>query len=191
MKPNNIPLYVHKQSNHPPLIIKNIPESINRRLYNISSDENTFNTSAPIYQEALHKSGYGYNLKYRNQPLNTSQKNKATKRRRDRNITWFNPPFSDNVTTNIGKKFFNLLDSCFPPGHKLHTLLNRNTVKLSYSCMANMDQIISAHNKYILTKQNLQPATQNNCNCRTQSQCSTARQLPHQQHSVPSHCNTP
>ncbi|KAJ8018290.1 hypothetical protein HOLleu_43794 [Holothuria leucospilota] len=34
-----------------------------------------------------------------------------------------------------------------------------------------MDQIISAHNKYILTKQNLQPATQNNCNCRTQSQC--------------------
>ncbi|KAJ8021191.1 hypothetical protein HOLleu_38317 [Holothuria leucospilota] len=37
--------------------------------------------------------------------------------------------------------------------------------------MANMDQIISAHNKYILTKQNLQPATQNNCNCRTQSQC--------------------
>ncbi|KAJ8028942.1 hypothetical protein HOLleu_28203 [Holothuria leucospilota] len=57
--------------------------------------------------------------------------------------------------------------------------------------MANMDQIISAHKKYILTKQNLQPATQNNCNCRTQSQVSTARQLPHQQHSVPSHCNTP
>ncbi|KAJ8031645.1 hypothetical protein HOLleu_24901 [Holothuria leucospilota] len=97
-----------KLSNHPPLIIKNIPESINRRLSNISSDENTFNTSAPLYQEALHKSGYGYNLKYRTQLLNTSQQNKATKQRRARNITWFNPPFSDNVTTNNGKKFFNL-----------------------------------------------------------------------------------
>ena len=31
-KPNNIPLYVNKKSNHPPHIISNIPQSINRRL---------------------------------------------------------------------------------------------------------------------------------------------------------------
>ena len=120
---------------------------------------------------ALRKSGYGYHLKYRPQLPSTSQHTKTQKRRRTRNITWFNPPFSDNVTTNIGKKFFNLLNNCFPPEHKLHPLLNKNTVKLSYSCMANMDQIISAHNKHVLTKQNLQPTMENNCNCRVQNQC--------------------
>ena len=31
MKPNNTPIYVHRDSNHPPCIIRNIPESINRR----------------------------------------------------------------------------------------------------------------------------------------------------------------
>ena len=28
VKPNNVPLYVHKDSNHPPAIIKNLPLSI-------------------------------------------------------------------------------------------------------------------------------------------------------------------
>ena len=36
-KPGNIPQYVHRLSNHPPTIIKNIPEGINRRLSSISS----------------------------------------------------------------------------------------------------------------------------------------------------------
>ena len=31
-KPNNIPLYVHSKSNHPPSILRNIPASINKRL---------------------------------------------------------------------------------------------------------------------------------------------------------------
>ena len=36
VKPNNVPLYVNKNSNHPPSIIKNIPLSINRRLMTTS-----------------------------------------------------------------------------------------------------------------------------------------------------------
>ena len=57
MKPNNTPLYVHKQSNHPPNIIKNIPESINvnRRLSNISPNEKIFKKAIPPYQDALKK----------------------------------------------------------------------------------------------------------------------------------------
>ena len=31
-KPGNIPLYVHRSSNHPPRIMENIPKSINKRL---------------------------------------------------------------------------------------------------------------------------------------------------------------
>ena len=31
MKPNNRPLYIHKESNHPPSIIRNVPKNINKR----------------------------------------------------------------------------------------------------------------------------------------------------------------
>jgi len=71
-KPNNIPLYVHKESNHPPSILKNIPESINRRLCDISTNETIFNNAIPQYQEALAKSGYDYQLKYRDYSNNTN-----------------------------------------------------------------------------------------------------------------------
>ena len=64
MKPNNTPLYVHKDSNHPPSVINNIPESINKWLSNISSNQNIFEDATNIYQEALDKSGYDYNLNF-------------------------------------------------------------------------------------------------------------------------------
>ncbi len=96
-----------------------------------------------------------YKLEYaQHKPKETNKRKK-----RSRNITWFNPPYSSNITTNIGKQFFKLLDKCFPPGHQLHKLLNRNTVKLSYSCMPNMKQIISAHNKSIIKKAKTSTAT--------------------------------
>lgn len=55
-KPNNTPLYVHVESNHLPGIIKNIPESINKRLSHLSCDK-AFNSIAPMYQAALERSG--------------------------------------------------------------------------------------------------------------------------------------
>ncbi|XP_030843218.1 cubilin [Strongylocentrotus purpuratus] len=42
-KPNDCPMYIHKLSNHPPSIIKNLPASISRRIADISCDEETFN----------------------------------------------------------------------------------------------------------------------------------------------------
>ena len=60
------------------------------------------------------------------------------------------PPYSKNVGTNIGKKFFKLLDTCFPPENKLHQILIRNTIKISYSCVRNIKQIITNHNKEIV-----------------------------------------
>ena len=63
-KPRTTPLYVHSKSNHPPNIIRNIPEAINKRLSEISSDEDAFNEAAPPYQEALCKSGYAYHLRF-------------------------------------------------------------------------------------------------------------------------------
>lgn len=54
-KPNNMPIYIHAKSNHPPHISKNIPEAINRRLSEISSNKESFDRAAPLYQGALEK----------------------------------------------------------------------------------------------------------------------------------------
>ena len=116
--------------------VKNIPDSINRRLSDISSDEHVFNEAAAPYQEALRKSGYTYSLKFK--PSQQTPPNQTSRRR---NIIWFNPPFSKNVKTNIGRAFISLIHRCFPTGHKLRKIFNRNTIKLSYSCMPNVKQI--------------------------------------------------
>ena len=73
----------------------------------------------------------------------------SKKRSRGRKITWFNPPFSANVSTNIGAKFLRIIDTCFPPTHMLHKIINRNTIKVSYRCMTNMNKILSKHNSKI------------------------------------------
>ena len=123
-----------------------------------------------MYQEALSNSGYDYQLKFN--PQNKSDKNSnANRRKHRRNVTWFNAPYSENVATNIGKNFFRLLDKCFPPGQQLHQLLNRNTVKLSYSCMPNMQQIINNHNKSLLKKTEPKPSVNQTCNCRANNEC--------------------
>ena len=172
-KPTTTPLYVHSKSNHPPCIIKNIPEAINKRLSEISSDEEVFKKAAPPYQEALRKSGYSYTLKFNPPQQQSPESTNTEKKKRQRNIIWFNPPFSKNVQTNIGKEFLNLIKKCFPPNHKLRKLFNRNNLKLSYSCSPNIKQIIDGHNKTIL-RQNTQPkesTTNKSCNCREPSKC--------------------
>ncbi|GFS20219.1 LOW QUALITY PROTEIN: hypothetical protein ElyMa_001564700 [Elysia marginata] len=136
------------------------------------------------YNEALKKNGRVMALKYTEKKANTTTKyenksketaNEETKEtkttnRRKRRITWFNPPYSKNVSSNIGKKFFDLLNSCFTPNHKLHKVI-KNTVKLSYSCMPNIKQIISSHNKRIIKESSNKTSTTKLCNCRDKPSC--------------------
>ena len=160
LKPNNVPQYVHKMSNHPPAVLKNIPEGVNKRLSSISSNEEMFETAAPIYREALARSGYDYQLRFNPEAANPPKK----KRKRSRKILWFNPPFSLNVKTNIAKEFLKLIDRFFPPGHPLRQIFNRNRVKVSYSCTPNMEAVISRRNKMALQ----QPTPPEElCNCGT------------------------
>ena len=63
-KPNDKPVYVHSLSDHPPAIINNIPDSINRRLTDISSDETIFEEATPPYEEALKASGYDNKMEF-------------------------------------------------------------------------------------------------------------------------------
>ena len=97
------------------------------------------------------------------------------KKNRSRKIIWFNPPFSSNVKSNVGGggggQFINLIGKHFPTGHKLHKIFNKNTTKVSYSCMANMthDSIIKSHNDRTLKKaETLNRPQEKTCNCRSQ-----------------------
>lgn len=163
MKPNNVPRYVNTKSNHPPAVLNNIPEGINTRLSELSSSEEVFNRAAPIYQKALDNSGYTYKLHY-------VQKPKARKRSRKRNVVWYNPPYNQNVKTNVGKAFLKIVDKCFPPGNKLHKIFNRNTIKLSYSCMPNVKVIIEGNNKRKLRNDN-QTKNEKKCSCPRNTTC--------------------
>ncbi|KAL9988996.1 hypothetical protein ACROYT_G003499 [Oculina patagonica] len=167
MKPNNKILYVHRQSNHPPTLLKNIPLNINKRLTNISSSKEVFDESIGPYQQALKESGYDHKLTYNPPPERAT----GNRRKRTRNITWFNPPFDSNVKTNLGRKFLQIVDKCFPKNHPLHKIFNRHTLKLSYSCMPNMKSIISSHNKHVLSKTNTPTQQPDTCNCRKKPDC--------------------
>ena len=61
---NNEINYIHKQLNHPPSIIKQLPLSVKKPLSKLYSDEKIFNDFIPIYQEELIKSGYNNKLTY-------------------------------------------------------------------------------------------------------------------------------
>ena len=74
-----------------------------------------------------------------------------------------------NVKNNVGRIFLGILNSSFPEGHALKPIFNRNTLKLSYSCMPNVQNAIDAHNKAQLKK----PVAERpkNCNCRDKPNC--------------------
>ena len=138
IKENDVPLYVHQKSNHPPAILKNIPAAVNKRLSGLSSSEQMFQSVAPIFQE--------------------------TKRKRNkRNVLWFNPPYSKTIKTNVGGQFLKLLSKHFPKSHILNKVFNRKTVKVSYRNAPNMKKIISTHNQKIL--RNSEKPAPEGCNC--------------------------
>ena len=99
-KTNNEINYIHKQSNHPPSIIKQLPLSVKRRLSKLSSNEKIFNESTPIYQEALIKAG----CNQVNIPETLPEKRQLTTAQKT--IICFNPHYSKNVTTKVEKMFW-------------------------------------------------------------------------------------
>ena len=121
-KPNDNLLYVNTSLNHPPQIIKMLPSSVNERLSKNSSNETIFNISKVDYEKALKESGFkSVDLKYA----------KTTEKRyhnRNRSMICFNPSFNKDVSTNVPKKFRDLLDKHFPKLAKLHKIFNRNNI---------------------------------------------------------------
>ena len=144
-------------------VIKQLQTSICKRLSNNSSIEEIFNASKDEYETTLKNSGY-QQIKL----IFSKKEQRKQKHICNQNIIWFNPPFSRNVTTNVAKRFLNLLDIHFPKSNKLHKIFNRNTVKVSYCCTENLSSIIKTQNKKV-TNEKITPRDQ--CNCKSRNDC--------------------
>ena len=180
-KPEDVLSYVDAKSNHPPNILKQIPNSIELRLSATSISQSIFRNSTHMCEEALKKSGYSQNLTY------ISYLHPVINKNHKRNIIWFNPPFSKNVCTNIGKRFLNLFDHHFPFYHNLYKIFNRNSFKVSYICLPNMKDIISSHNDHILQK--IANIRKKICTFIDKTKCPLTPAVPNKKYRIPSHCH--
>ena len=137
----------------PPQIIKQLSISTAKRKFSKNSSSIEVLNSAKVeYENALENSGYhSIKLNY------TQTKENKPKHNRSRNIIWCNPPYYQNVISNVAKLFLNLLYHHFPKSNKLHKIFNRNTVKVSYSCTENMSIINSSHNKAMQSHATVEP----------------------------------
>ena len=103
-----------------------------------------FNQSVKVHQEALEKSGYDFKLKF--EPVNLEEEKNKNNKKRSRNVTYFNPPFSLSVKTKVGKEFLKILDSSFPNDNPLKKIFTRTQSKFLFKCMPDLAQAVSRHN---------------------------------------------
>ena len=160
-KDNNQLLYINKQSNHPPTIIKQISSMVSRRISDLSCNKEYFDKAAPAYNNALKFSSFNENIQFTSTP--------PPRRNRNRKIIWFNPSYIVNVKTNIGRIFLRLIDKHLPRHHKYCKLFNRNNVQLSYSYMPNMRSVIRNHDTSLLKDRT--PTDIKECSCRQKTEC--------------------
>ena len=140
--------------------MKELPNMIGRRVSDLSCNEDEFNKAKGLYESALKNAGHKHSLQYVRQ---------ARRRPRNRKLLWFNPPFSKSVKTDIGKMFLKMVRKHFTPQHPLYRVINIHTVKLSYSCMPNMENIIKQSNARVMTEP--VPNRDGQCNCNNRDAC--------------------
>ena len=91
--------YIHRESNHPPTIIKQLCLSVESCLFKLSSEENVFILGASVYQEALKRAGYTHKLKFINNDKYNNNKNN------NKDICNSNDKNNDNNYNNKKFKF--------------------------------------------------------------------------------------
>ena len=105
-------------------------------------------------------------------PRTTAIIHRKRKKKVEESTICNNPSYSANVKTNIGKVFFRTLKKNFPRNHLFYKVFNKNTIKLSCSCMTNIAEIISSHSKQVL-----KPKIESyGCNCRDRDSCQMENQ---------------
>ena len=67
-------------------------------------------------------------------------------------VVWFNPPYSLNPKTNLGKVFLKIVRKSFPRSHKFNKIFNLKTLKIGFSSIPNLKNLIKQVNSKILSK---------------------------------------
>ena len=75
-----------------------------------------------------------------------------------------------DVKTNVGGTFLRLINKHFHRGTKLNKIFNKNSLKVSYSCMPNMSSVIKSHNARVI-KGKVDKSPKKMCNCRVKNNC--------------------
>ena len=135
-----------------------------QRIRRLSKNKSTFDNYAREYFDELAASGHTIECTEHEEPVTTQ-----TKRKRKRDIVYFHPPFCRSVKTKVGRIFRDLVSKHFTPNHILHKIFNKNTLKISYSCMPNMKTILNAHNRKLVDSK--QPTDSAACNCSKNNIC--------------------
>ena len=144
-KPNDHLIYIHKDISQGDK--RNAKIHQQRTLRHLGQQRGIQPLLAWLLEGPLDNGGHTKNLTFED---TTHQQQKPKKQNRSRNITWFNPPWNSAVTINIGACFLKLVDKHFKKDTPLHKILNRNTIKVWYSCIKNIKAIIKSHNSKIL-----------------------------------------
>ena len=90
----------------------------------------------------------------------------------------YNRYLKENITktykkqTEVAKVFLKLLKKHSPTSHVLHKIFSRNTVKISCSCMKNINSVISSDNNNIVNPR----TTSFGCNCWKKESCPLNRE---------------
>ena len=87
----------------------------------------------------------------------TPRKSSSTTVRKELETSYDYPPFFQTIS-----------HYCFVKSHSLYKIFKRNTIKVSYSCVDNVSQIIKQHNKNVSNKKENQT---NSCNCWSNKKC--------------------
>ena len=81
-KRNSETVYINKQSNHPLNILKDLPKAINKRITDISCNQDIFDTAKIAYEEAPRNNGFNEELKYKNKDSEEQTRNEEKIKRR-------------------------------------------------------------------------------------------------------------
>ena len=111
-KPGDNVKYIDSHSNHPPHIKKELPKMIEKRITSLSKNRDIFERSAKEYSEVLKQCGYKDSIQY-NKNTNRQKADKKEKKKRKRKVVWYNPPFHEQMKTDIGRQFLKLIDKHF------------------------------------------------------------------------------
>ena len=137
---------------------------ISKAISDLSCNVEEFDKVKSVYKSALKDSGNFSSMSYNDSNTQNARRN------RNRKVIWFNSPYSQNLKTNIGQLFIKLVRKYLIKNNKYYKIFDLNTLKLTYCCPTNIENIIKQHNSKVLSKTN----NNNNrkCNCRSKPNCS-------------------